>query len=413
MSLRILHTADWHLGHSLHDQPRVYEHAQFFDWLLATLESERVDVLLVAGDVFDSANPSAMAQAMLYEFLARAASRVPSLQIVQIGGNHDSPARLEAPDPILRSLRIRSVGRLPRDGGSIDLERVLIPLRDAGGEVAAWLAAVPYLRSADLERVDGDQDPLIEGVRLVYRQVLEAARARRDDGQALLATGHCYMSGTGLSDLSERRILGGNLHALPATIFPDDVAYVALGHLHLAQTVGDRENVRYAGSPIPLSMAETTYLHQVCVITIEGAECAEIRPLPVPRSVPIMRIPRDRSRPLDDVLAQLAELDLDEQVVDPARPYLEVRVLLDKPEPDLRSQIDTALDDKPVRLVKIATSYTGHGHALADDVTDESLADIDEVEVFRRQYQKTHDGEPSAELLEAFCELAEEAKAEE
>src|SRR5690349_8399639 len=112
--LRLLHTSDWHLGHTLHDLPRRYEHAHFLSWLLGKLEEEQVDALVVAGDIFDSANPSAEAQQALYKFLAEARLRLPALDVVIVGGNHDSAARLDAPDPLLRALGIRVIGGLPR-----------------------------------------------------------------------------------------------------------------------------------------------------------------------------------------------------------------------------------------------------------------------------------------------------------
>ncbi|NPC81309.1 exonuclease subunit SbcD, partial [Pyxidicoccus fallax] len=98
--MRLLHTSDWHLGHTLYDVSREAEHAAFLDWLLETLEAESVDALLVAGDIFDTANPSAEAQAAWYHFVARARRRLPRLDVVVIGGNHDSAARLDAPDPL-------------------------------------------------------------------------------------------------------------------------------------------------------------------------------------------------------------------------------------------------------------------------------------------------------------------------
>ena len=169
--------------------------------------------------------------------------------------SHIGDGQLQRPDALL-----------PRDeAGVLDVDRLLIPLHDEAGEVGAWLAAVPFLRTADLpppppEEPDSPDDeesarwrgdPLIRGVASVYAEVLEAARARVQPGQALIASGHLYMRGTAISELSERKILGGNQHAIPRAIFPDDWAYVALGHLHLAQAVEASEQVRYCGSPLP------------------------------------------------------------------------------------------------------------------------------------------------------------------
>ena len=92
--MRLLHTSDWHLGQTLHNHDRTYEHQCFLDWLADTLVEERIDVLLIAGDIFDTANPSSSAQRQLYRFLQQARARVPHLQVVVIAGNHDSPGRL-------------------------------------------------------------------------------------------------------------------------------------------------------------------------------------------------------------------------------------------------------------------------------------------------------------------------------
>ncbi|MCA9687737.1 MAG: exonuclease subunit SbcD, partial [Myxococcales bacterium] len=101
--MRLLHTSDWHLGHTLRDQPRAMEHALFLGWLLERLLVERPDSLLVAGDIYDSANPPASAQAMFYRFLSAARRLRPDLDLVVIGGNHDSAARLDAPHPLLEA----------------------------------------------------------------------------------------------------------------------------------------------------------------------------------------------------------------------------------------------------------------------------------------------------------------------
>lgn len=411
--LRILHTSDWHLGHTLHEFARTHEHARFLDWLLDVLEGRAIDALLVAGDVFDTANPPAEAQEAFYRFLARAKQRLPKLDIVVIGGNHDSAARLDAPDPILRALGVRVVGGLPQHRGHIETDRVLVPLTDSEGEIAAWVVAVPFLRPADLPNLPDREDNLVDGVRDVYDRAFEAARARRQSHQAIVGMGHCYMTGTKLSELSERKILGGNQHALPVDIFPDDVAYVALGHLHLPQKVGGRNEVRYSGSPIPLAIDEERYRHQVCIALLDGPKLENIESLEIPRAVPILRIPGDEARPLGEVLALLEALPpLDPLMESWQRPFLEAHVLLDKPEPLLRHRIDEALSSKAARLVRLRVKMSGTGEALGDTRSLTSLRDLKPDEVFRLRYARDHEGEPSPELLSAFAELVEASEGE-
>ena len=114
--MRLLHTADWHLGQTFYQFERSYEHQCFLDWLLETLVSEAIDALLIAGDIFDNTNPSAAAQRQLYRFLAAAKRRLPKLAIVIIAGNHDSGGRLEAPTPLLEGFDITVIGHTDRVG---------------------------------------------------------------------------------------------------------------------------------------------------------------------------------------------------------------------------------------------------------------------------------------------------------
>lgn len=412
--LKICHTSDWHLGHTLHGFSREREHARFLAFLLDVLAEEQVDALIVAGDVFDTANPPASAQAMLYGFLAEARARIPSLDVLIIAGNHDSAARLSAPDPILRALGVRVVGTVPRIGAGgrapVDADAMVVPLHARGGEVAAWVAAVPFLRPSDLPAHDGEGDPLVEGVRRVYGAVLDAARARRKPDQALLATGHCHMVDATASELSERTILGGMKHALPVDLFADDVSYVALGHLHLAQEVGGRAHVRYSGSPIPLAMPEESYPHQLRLVRFERGRLVGQEAVRIPRTVEILRVPKDGPGEPDAVLAQLERLEVPSACIAGEEPLLEVRVRLSAPVADLRQRIEHAIGDRAVRLVKIAVEHAGAKEALAESTPRRELGDLDVEEVFRRAYGQRFEGAPSEALLAAFREVAEDAR---
>lgn len=411
--MKIIHTSDWHLGHMLHDHGREAEHRAFLGWLLDTLESEAVDALLICGDIFDSANPSALAQGMWYRFLVEAQQRVPNLDIVAIGGNHDSAARLDAPDLLLRAFRARVIGGLPyAEDGTVEWEKLIVPLHDATGEVAAWVVAVPFLRQADLPPLIAEcDDPLISGVRERYAEATALAVAQCGAEQALLLTGHCYMTGGVISDLSERKILGGNQHALPADIFPPEVAYVALGHLHRPQSVAGRENVRYCGSPLPLSVSEISYKSQVCLVELHRNECTSVTPLVVPRSVEFMRIPASGELPLDALIAELSRLPEANPGEESATfPYLEVAPLLDKPEPAMRERIQNALNGKKARLIRIAPPvYSGEAAASVTALSGQSLSEITPEDVFIRRYGNLFNGPPPAEYLSAFHELIDQA----
>ena len=410
--MRLLHTSDWHLGQTLHNFDRIYEHQCFLDWLVDTLVAERIDALLIAGDVFDNANPSAFAHRQLYRFLQRAKAAVPHLQVVIIAGNHDSPGRLEAPTPLLEAYGIFVVGHVVRGSdGEIDVGRLVLPLRDSEGQTRAWCLAVPFLRPGDVPRearqAEGEAplDPYLHGTTLLYRQAYALAKERCGEGQAIVAMGHCHMVDGQSSQDSERRIVIGGTEALPASMFDPDLAYVALGHLHLAQRVGKQEHVRYCGSPLPLSFSEVGYQHQVLCIDLEGGAARSVTPVHVPRPVQLLRVPATPA-PLDEVLAALEALELD-HLPPQAHPYLEVRVLLDGPEPGLRARVEAALEGKPVRLAKIEpTRRMSTVSEGADALTLDQLARLQPDDIFRRLWQQRFGAEAPPDLMAAFSELA-------
>jgi exonuclease SbcD len=411
--MRLLHTSDWHLGQTLHNFDRTHEHQRFLDWLLDTIVAEQVDALLIAGDIFDNSNPSAASQRQLYRFLQQARARSPQLDIVVVAGNHDSPGRLEAPGPLLEAHGTRVVGHVVRNSdGEIDLERLVVPLTGRDGQVEAWCVAVPFLRPGDVPRIDtsGSElenagiDAYLSGIALLYQQAYELARSRCGKGEAVLAMGHCHMVGGDASPDSERRILIGGTEALPASIFDPGIAYAALGHLHLAQKVGKQEHLRYCGSPLPLSFAEIGYQHQVLRIDLEGGMAKEIVPLYVPRAVELLRVPPQPS-PLKQVLAELVGLELPDAPLH-EQPYLEVRVLLDGPEPSLRAQVEAALEGKPVRLAKIeptrkVVTAAGIDAALSLD----QLAQLQPDDIFQRLWQQRFGEDAPPDQLAAFAEL--------
>jgi exonuclease SbcD len=398
--MRVLHTSDWHLGHTLREVTREHEHQAFLTWLLATLRAEACDVLLITGDVFDTATPPASAERMWFEFLAAARAAQPALDVVVIAGNHDSPARLGAPTAVLRALGVHVIGGLARRDGALDLDVLLVPVAQGRGLVAA----VPFLRPMDLPV--GAEDP----VAAVYAEVLAAARARRQPGQALIALGHLNAAGGEPSAASERPIaIGGQSTTSPA-IFTADLSYVALGHLHRAQRVG-RDTVRYAGAPLPLALDEAGYRHQVaCVDFADGAVIAQ-RGLLVPRLVDVVRVPRVGAAPLAEVLAAVAALPALAADDDPRlRPYLEVAVALTRPEPRLRAVIEAALDGKRARLIRLGVELTGDGEALADRPSPRPLAELDPTEVFLRCWARGHAEAPDEAVRSAFARLLAEVR---
>ena len=430
--VRVLHTADWHLGQTLHGVSRAQEHDAFLAWLLEQLKKHNVDALLIAGDIFDVASPSAEALAQYFGFLARARQLFPKLDMVVVGGNHDAPARLDAARAVLDALKVHVVGGLPRNPDrSWDLERLLIPLYDASDTPKALVLAVPFLRPKDLPKseqearqlcglpprqvleanVGGRRDAnqrIADGHRYLYAALTEAALTKRPlTSSALIATGHAYIAGGRLSELSERKIQQGNQQALSAAqTFPSVLTYVALGHLHLAQQVSNEPHARYSGSPIPLSMAELDYPHQVLLLDFEGDQLKQVRPALIPRFLDIIRVPPEHA-PLADVLTALKALNPapppDAEHKRP--PLLEVRVKLETAQPRLRHIIEEAVSQAWVQLVRIDVQRADRTETQLP--TTQDLTHLDPEEVFNTLHQRFRSSAPPPSLMQAFRELVE------
>ncbi|MBL9183472.1 MAG: exonuclease SbcCD subunit D C-terminal domain-containing protein [Verrucomicrobiaceae bacterium] len=344
--MRILHTADWHLGARLVERDRLPEHAAFLDWLIETLRSEKIDALLVSGDVFDAANPPQDAVALYFDFLKRLAD-LKTVQAVITGGNHDSASHLNAPRELLKRFDVHVFGHAGENN-----------VVDLGGAV---VAAVPFLRERDLrqatagETITAVHEQLRAAIRAHYAAQLAACR-QLAQGRPVIAMGHLTVLGATTSD-SERDIHIGNLGAVGADLF-EGFDFTALGHLHRPQKVASIETIRYSGSPIPLSFSEAADKKSVVILDTKGMN---IQTLAVPVSLQLIRATVNR-----------ATLAADLQTV-PTGSWAEITVKLDAPEPDLDRQVREAaagrfdvlkvLADLPVTA---ATPWHPAGPALHD-----------------------------------------------
>ncbi|MET4083764.1 exonuclease SbcD [Pedobacter sp. UYP30] len=405
--MKILHTADWHIGQLFHEYDRTHEHQQFLNWLVLTLQIEQIDVLLISGDVFDISNPSATSIKMFYTFLNQATKANPDLQIIITAGNHDSASRLESPKPLLESSNVHIIGLVEKDvAGNIDYEKLLVPIHDASKNVKIWCLAIPFLRMGDYPNVLNCTNPYTEGVTMLYKEAFEYAVSNQQDGQTIIAMGHLHTHHAEISDMdkTERLIMGG-VECIPATAFHPDIKYVALGHIHKAQRIGGKEHIRYSGSPLPMSFSEINYKHQVIVFELDS-EVNNLKSVEIPVFVPLQRVPLI-PKPLHEVIALLEQLpNIDDN--SKATPYLEVRVLLDGPEPALRHKIETALTGKKVRLAKIDVKYPESTQHTTEFITQEKLSELQPLDVFNKVYKSRYSDDVPPIIMQLFKQVANE-----
>ena len=362
MAVRFFHTSDWHLGQFFYHHSRQYEHEQFLAWLLTQIKEKQPHALLIAGDIFDVINPASSAQKQLYQFLADAHDLAPQMQTLMIAGNHDSGYRIEQVEPLLEKYQAKTVGLVGWTNGELDLDRLIIPIYDVTEnslnksvekKIVAWCIALPFLRPAE---ITGQHAPDRESaIAYLHQHLIAEVQKRRTPEQAIIFMSHAHMQGGEISD-SERSIIG-NEEALSTVLFDDLVDYVALGHLHKPQKVGET-HIRYSGSPIPLSFSEEHYKHQVLDVTIDlekpTSEQVQFNVLPIPRTVQLYRIRGS----IEEVLQKLQQLPQGEIAELEQRHFVEIEYQTQTPPPpNLRQICEDALPTQRYRLVRIARKH--------------------------------------------------------
>lgn len=408
--MKILHTADWHIGQTFYAYDRTFEQEAFLNWLVKTLKQEAVDVLLVSGDIFDTANPSAASQKLFYRFLKNAEKCCPDLQMIITAGNHDSAARLESPKPLLESSNIHIVGLVSKDNaGNIDYDKLCIPLKGTFGKTEAWCLAIPFLRLGDYPMLSGAENTYVAGVSELYQEAFAFASQRAEEGQPILAMGHLHAQNVSVSDMDQQeRLIMGGVEGIPLAAFPQGLTYVALGHIHKAQRVGGKENIRYSGSPIPMSFSERHYKHQVFLFDMEVGAVKHLKSIEIPVSIPLKRVPEEH-KPFAEALFALEQLPLSETKDWDKAPYLEVCILAEGPEPGIRHKVEKALEGKFARLAKIDVRYRDGVNAEATlfGENPEKLEQLKPMDIFEKTYQTKY-GVSVPEVIRSLFQQSEQ-----
>ncbi|MEO5727475.1 MAG: exonuclease SbcCD subunit D C-terminal domain-containing protein, partial [Byssovorax sp.] len=398
------HTSDWHLGSSLESASRDEEHRRFLEWLLVTLRDEAIDVLLLAGDVFHYAQPSAEAQRLYYGFLARVGAETKVRQMVVIGGNHDSASRLDAPREVLDALRIHVVGGLT--GEPSTWERCLCPIERPGGGVDAVVLAVPFvhefrlgIRTTGRSPAEITADFRDEFSRL-YTRLADLAEERWP-GAPLIATGHMTCVGAEKGEYGTEIHQVGTIGGLPGDIFDPRLEYIALGHIHRMFPV-EGTRARYSGSPLAMNVVEARSQRFVIRVELDASlpagQRATTHKIPVPRWREILEV----TGPTEVVLDRLRALESPHELP----PFVYVKLEVDEYLTDGPFRVNEAIETHPLktrpRVVEVHQKVAGREDAPTDGVERTSLRGMKPEEVFVRLHQAQFKSPPGDLLLTAF-----------
>ncbi len=393
--MNIIHTSDWHLGHRLHEQSRYEEHALFLKWLTDIIISENIDILIIAGDIFDTAVPPSQSLRQYYNFLTNL-RQTTCKHIFVLGGNHDAPGTLEAPKELLEVLQVHVVGKAEQEYENqifeidIDSEKFL-------------LAAVPYLRDGDIRRALAGESYSDIGERykfaLVnhYGHLANICSERKFENTFCVATGHLFATGSSVSD-SEQSIYVGNLGDISAEHFPVVFDYIALGHLHRAQIVGGNPKIRYSGSPLMLSFGETNQSKSILKIETVNGKLSEIKIIEIPQFRKLLRI----EGTLVECITQLKT-----QTPDILKTWAEL-IIEDSAESEiLMSEVSIQSSDIDVDILKITRKKTQQQFGLEKYTeTHTDLKSLKPEDVFLLKCADAGiDIQEHPDLRDAFAEL--------
>lgn len=396
--MKILHTSDWHIGKHLHKIDLSPDLELFFDWLLAKINEEQIDVLLVSGDVFDQANPSQASLKQYYNFLKRMIGT--DCNIIITGGNHDSASVLNAPKEILGFLNIDVVGGAPEN-----ISDLFYNYRK--GEEQVVIAGVPFLRDKDIRKaVAGESysdkiEQIREGIK-AYFSAINTHYTQHYQGLCFIVMGHLYVQGAHVSE-SMRDIQIGNQASVKGTIFGEEPDYVALGHIHKPYAVSALKNVHYSGSPVCLSFSEKEEVKQVNIISVAGKHL-EVDIVPIPKFRNLVSF----QGTLEEVKTQLANYVQSGQLVSLAE------IIINEPDENvqIRQDLETLLDthDTPdLNIIKTKLNFInkvrGASQAFQPGV---SVADVTPMEMFEKRLELDGRQENTEELKNAFRQILED-----
>jgi exonuclease SbcD len=374
--MRIIHTADWHLGQFFYSKSRAREHQAFLDWLLDQIVQHQVDALIIAGDLFDTGSPQSYAREMFNRFVV--ALQPSGCQLVVLAGNHDSVATLNESRELLACLNTQVITSATPQG-----EQQVLTLKQRDGAPGALLCAIPYLRPRDILRSQAGQSgrekqiSLLEAIEQHYQHCFAAAQAQRDAQDVtlpIIATGHLTTVGVTKSD-SVRDIYIGTLDAFPAQAFPP-ADYIALGHIHRAQRIANSEHIRYSGSPIPLSFDELG--REKSVFLLEFSTTLDtVTPLTIPHFQP-MQMLKGSMAEIEHQLAQFSASASEQPV------WLDIEITTQEYLSDLQRRIEALTENLPVEVLLVRRSREQRQRSL-ERLENETLSELKVEDVFARR----------------------------
>ena len=397
--IKILHTADWHIGKKLFKKSLDEDIQLFFDWLINYINNEEVDVLIVAGDIFDMANPSHSSRRLYYSILKELVQT--GVKVIITSGNHDSPTNLQASSDILKVLDIHVVG-----GVTDDVSQEVITFSKNGEDIV--FAAVPFLRDKDLREGSQLNDPS-NRVEQVRNGILDHYSSIRDYIQksypqcVSVGIGHLYLQSAKISD-SERDIQIGNQAGISSKSLDGMFDYFALGHIHRPQAFNGGK-ISYSGSPIALSFSERADQKQVNLIEISSRD-VKFTKVPLPKFRELIKLK-------GDFKTVKSKLESDLKVHAPLVSYVEIEIVENEYSTSLLQEINDYLvnyNHDQFIILKERIIFNKSPKSLSQQLGNIQINDLKPGEVFDRRLEtEDFDTKSKEDIKDAFLQLLDKA----
>ncbi len=411
--MRIIHTSDWHLGQHFYGKSRAREHQQFLNWLIEQSQSQQIDAIIVAGDIFDTGTPPSYAREMYFDFIAKLHQA--NCQLVVLAGNHDSVAMLSESQNLLQQLSTRVISAV-----SDNMAEQVFVLNSLKTEQQAVICAIPFIRARDIvksyagQSASEKQRSLQQAITGHYQTLFSQAQTLSVENQAedtrlpIIATGHLTTIGASLSE-SVRDIYIGTLEAFPASEFPA-ADYIALGHIHRPQKVTKSEHIRYSGSPIALSFDEAKTEKSIVIAEFKNGELSDVELCPVPCFQALAMVKTQLETLTDNIMA-VVEANHSERK---ENIWLDIEIESAEYLQDLSVRIEQIIAELPVEVLLVRRSKKSRlempSHEKKITLSELSVQDVFDARMELESWQSDEQQQRRTRLNSLYLDIAEQTQ---
>lgn len=394
--MKILHTSDWHLGHTLYNYDRSQEQQAFLEQLSRIVAEEKPDAMVVSGDIYHYSTPSATTQKMYTDGMLEIHRACPEMAIVVTAGNHDSSSKLEIDSNLWNHFGVKVVGNIERNQEEVNLGKHIVEVRDKEGELKGYIIAVPHVYPQNFPMLD-TETPREERQARFFQALQDEVEKINTDELPVVLMAHLSIEG---SDRTGHDETAGGIEYVPISSMGEGYDYLALGHIHCPQDIkGNGRHARYCGTPLPVNFDET-YPHSVSIIEVRRHEAPQIRTVEIENPMPLVTLPKEAVT-FEEAIKLLEEYPDDK----PA--YIRLNVLIkDYLAPDCNERASGAVKGKKCKYCYIKSNREKQASDdRARHISIQEMQEMSPLEIAKLYYQEA-EGE---EMDEELCALMDAA----